>query len=195
MAVDSRKRNWACILYPESCVENWEKILDGQYLPWMLSPLHDNDLDDEGNIKKAHYHLLFLFEGKKSYFQILDICKSIGATIPVPVGDARKMVRYLCHLDETDHKKAKYQISDIVNHTGNDISKYFLPSADEQLRISGEIMRFIEENQITEFTDLESIIFHTRYNEWYLVLRNDKYFFDMKIRSLRNVLKGIPKSN
>ena len=62
-----RIRNWATIVYPESAPDNWQEILKGQLVPAFISPLHDLDYDENGELKKEHYHILLLFGGVKTY--------------------------------------------------------------------------------------------------------------------------------
>ena len=52
---DSRARNWSLVVYPESAPENWRDILDDYHIPWVESPLHDKDINPDGEIKKAHW--------------------------------------------------------------------------------------------------------------------------------------------
>lgn len=185
---DNRKRNWTFLVYPESVYENWKEYLDNLFIPYVVSPLHEFDINDDGTLKKPHFHVLFCFEGKKSYDQICEICDEIKATRPFPVADKRKLIRYLVHIDNKD--KYQYSPDDIINCTGEDIAKYFLPSEDEKLHILADICRFIEEYQITEFNSLENYIRDVKYNEWYYTLKCEKVFIDMKLRSYRNVLKS-----
>lgn len=193
MADSKPKRVWTFLVYPESCVKDWKKKLDELFVPFVCSPLHEFDLYDDGLTKKAHWHVVTLFEGKKSYQAVNEFCQDIHATIPLPVLDTRKMIRYLIHIDDKD--KYQYNQSDIDNHSGNDISKYFLPTQDECLHIVADIMRFIEANQVTEFNTLESYIRECRYDEWYYTFKCERNFFDMKIRSYRNAFKGDSRIN
>ena len=47
MKKDTRRRNFATIVYPDSAPENWLKILASHHVPACVSPLHDSDLYDE----------------------------------------------------------------------------------------------------------------------------------------------------
>ena len=65
---DTRTRNWSFIIYPESAPQNWIEQLKGEMIPFAVSPLHDEDINEgTGEVKKAHLHILLCFEGKKSY--------------------------------------------------------------------------------------------------------------------------------
>ena len=63
---DTRVRNFATVVYPESAPENWQEILAEQFIPAFISPLHDKDINPTGEPKKPHYHVMIMYEGKKS---------------------------------------------------------------------------------------------------------------------------------
>ena len=58
---DKRVRSWATVLYPESAKDNWLEILGEQCVPCFVSPLHNLDVNADGEIKKEHFHILFVF--------------------------------------------------------------------------------------------------------------------------------------
>ena len=69
MAKDTRTRVWTFLVYPDSAPENWRDLLDEQHIEFIVSPLHDRDINPTGEPKKPHWHLMLTFEGKKSYEQ------------------------------------------------------------------------------------------------------------------------------
>ena len=116
--IDTRGRTWATVLYPESASDNWLQILGEQCVPCFVSPLHNLDVNPDGEIKKAHYHILFTFEGKKTKEQVLEIVKLINGVGLEPVKSTRGYARYLCHLDNPE--KHQYNIDDVVQFGGAD---------------------------------------------------------------------------
>ncbi|HDT7711324.1 TPA: replication protein, partial [Enterococcus faecium] len=48
---DERTRNWTFVVYPESAPENWREFLDELHVPWVESPLHDKDVNPDGELK------------------------------------------------------------------------------------------------------------------------------------------------
>ena len=42
-ARDSRVRNFATMVYPESAPENWRETLAGYFVPGFISPIHDKE--------------------------------------------------------------------------------------------------------------------------------------------------------
>ena len=75
---DDRVRNFATVVYPESAPENWQETLAGEFIPSFISPLHDKDINPGGEPKKPHYHVILMFEGKKSMEQVKEITAKIG---------------------------------------------------------------------------------------------------------------------
>lgn len=48
---ESRTRNWATVVYPESVTPNWEIVLSEMHVPTLISPLHDRDINPIGDKK------------------------------------------------------------------------------------------------------------------------------------------------
>ena len=126
---DTRYRNWATVVYPESAPENWLDLLQGKYIPGFVSPLHDNDKNPTGEDKKAHYHVLFLFEGKKSKNQVQEIVDLINGVGLEHINSIRGYARYLCHLDNPE--KAQYDINDTYEISNSEfISSFYSGTAN-----------------------------------------------------------------
>ena len=62
--VDNRARNWSLVVYPESAPGR--DILDDYHIPWVESPLHDKDVNPDGEIKKRIGILVCFFWKKKA---------------------------------------------------------------------------------------------------------------------------------
>lgn len=128
---DNRFRNWCCEVYPESAPSNWLQILSGQHIPALVSPLHEFDHNEIGELKKPHFHILMCFEGKKSYDQFKEYASEFKGVVPplkkAVVASVRGYARYLCHLDDPD--KWQYDVSQIKALSGADYETYTtLPS-------------------------------------------------------------------
>lgn len=167
MAKDTRSRTWTFLVYPESAPENWRNLLDEQHIAWVESPLHDRDINPTGEPKKAHYHILLVFEGKKSYDQILEIISCTNGTIPQRVNNQRSMVRYFAHIDNPD--KAQYNITELVCHGGIDIGDLLTVGSGQKQQFIKEMMDFVRDHDIEEFYELAD--YAREYNEdWFNVL-------------------------
>ena len=57
--IPSRSRIFATVVYPESAPEDWRERLEGEHVKAMVSPLHCLDTLPTGEVKKAHYHVLW----------------------------------------------------------------------------------------------------------------------------------------
>lgn len=111
-------RNYTFLLYPESAVEDWYNILNEMQVPAVISPLHTGEKEN-GEPLKPHYHIVLMYSQKHSIAQALEVISEIKGVPNLTnnykkfvVGDLKKMLRYLCHLDEGEDKP-KYPITDV----------------------------------------------------------------------------------
>ena len=163
---DTRVRNYATVVYPESVVDNWIDILSDLHIPVFISPLHDKDTNPTGEPKKAHYHVVFMFEGKKSIEQIKAITDEIGAVGQEPISSIRGYARYLCHLDNPE--KAQYNQSDVRCLSGADYSAVIGLTTDKYKAIR-EMMQFCKEYNIYSYADLLELA-SEEHCDWFRVL-------------------------
>lgn len=157
MAGNARTRNWTVVFYPESCPKNWRDIITNWHARAYVSPLHDKDKnpDAEGGgdaIKKAHYHLVVCYDGPKSFEQVKENTDELNGTIPQRVDSLRGIIRYLVHMDNPE--KAQYSKADISLFNGADLDVMFAPSPSQMKQMRRDIIDFIKEQNITEFSDL-----------------------------------------
>ena len=87
---------------------------------------HDKDTNDDGTIKKTHYHLRIFYKDKKSISAWAKFFNVNQNDIQI-LTDKRLSIRYLIHIDSKD--KFLYNYDDIV--TNFDISNYFLDKKNE----------------------------------------------------------------
>ena len=182
---DNRTRSWTFVLYPESAPEHWRDILDELHIQWVESPLHDKDINATGETKKPHWHILLIFNGKKSYEQIKEITDSLNAPIPERCHDCKAMVRYMAHLDNPS--KFQYKISDIIAHGGFDLAEALRPSSSQRYNLINEMISFISENYILEFQDLLDYARLNKFDSWFpLLCDNSAYVVGQYIKSQRH---------
>ncbi|WP_217492410.1 Rep family protein, partial [Lysinibacillus xylanilyticus] len=79
---DERTKTWTFVIYPESAPENWREIIGEEHTPWVESPLHDKDVNADGEVKKPHWHVLMMYNSKKSFNQIKRLTDELNAPIP-----------------------------------------------------------------------------------------------------------------
>lgn len=182
---DERVRNWSFLVYPESAPANWRDMLDDLHIQWVESPLHEFDTNPSGDVKKAHWHVLLLFEGKKSYSQIKEITGTLNATVPQICQSAKGLVRYMAHLDNPE--KYQYSPSEIVAHGGVDIQDLLKPTSASRYVLIREMMQFVRERGITEYYQLIDYAMENRFDDWFpLLCDSATYPMNALIKSLRN---------
>ena len=162
-------RDWTFIVYPESAPDNWRTVLDETHLRWIESPLHDKDMNADGEIKKSHYHILLTFDGPVTEKQVIKLIDSLNTPLPKKVGSARGLVRYMAHLDNPE--KYQYSRDEIVGHCGADVESYFELTKTSKMSVMKEIITYIYENKIDNYADFLMIcIQHS--DDWFDVAIN-----------------------
>lgn len=168
MEKQKRTRNFATVVYPtsEKTPENWQDILREQIIPAFISPLHDKDKNTTGEVKKAHYHIIIMFEGVKTIEQAREVFDLIGGVGIEPIKSIRAYVRYLCHLDNPE--KAQYSIEDVICCSGADYQS-MIESPQDKYILLGEIMDYCEQKDIVSYAEL---LKYARENNraWFIVL-------------------------
>ena len=147
-----RAKSWTVVAYPESLPENWLSLLRDSMVDCFVSPLHDKDVNPDGEVKKAHYHILFSFGSMKSLDQVKEICEGFGCTVhPQITKSYRNCARYLCHLDNPD--KYQYPQSDVIEIGSCDyLASIGLPT--DKYTMIGEMIEFCEINQMYLYSTL-----------------------------------------
>lgn len=162
----SRTRNYATVVYPDSAVEAWQQILADQCIPVFISPLHDQDINPNGEPKKPHYHVLIMFENLKTREQAQAVFGRINGIGCEVVQSLRGYSRYLCHLDNPE--KHQYAADDVKSLCGADyMAAIGLPT--DKYKAIGEMMEFIVANDIYIYSDL---LDYARINrsDWFRIL-------------------------
>src|SRR5699024_1058954 len=182
---DERTRNWTFVVYPESAPEDWREIIDDLHVPWIESPLHDKDVNPDGEIKKPHWHVMIMFSSNKSYNQIREITMKLRSPNPQKVANAKGMVRYFAHLDNPE--KFQYDKTEIIEHAGADVSPYLAVTYAERYELIREMMSFVKEKKIIEMKDLLDYAMNERFDDWFpLLCDNSAYIMDSYIKSNRH---------
>lgn len=163
---NKRTRNWGTIVYMESAPENWKMILEEQHIPALVSPLHDKDINANGELKKEHYHVMLMFNGVKTAEQAQEVFSLIGGVGTEAIKCSKAYARYLCHLDNPD--KAQYNIDDVMYFSGADYDNILRLATDKYSAI-GEMIEFCLQNGIVSYAQL---LLYARENrqDWFRVL-------------------------
>lgn len=182
-------RSWAFVVYPDSASEEWRDILQRTGLPFAISPFHDQDKNPDGTEKKPHYHVICYYENPTTYKNVKEnVCDTINATIPLKLESMRGMYRYHLHLDNPE----KYQYNDWEREffNGFDVMKVTELTRTEVQKLLREIIAFIQDNDILEYSDLINCFFENNCNELFDVASSHTVFLGKVIDSRRNKLKS-----
>lgn len=149
---DKRGRNWWFVVYPDSLPDNWLALLDEMHIPIFVSPLHDKDINANGEPKKPHYHVILMFDGNKSFEQILEISQCLlHGTIPQRIDHLRGAVRYLIHADNPE--KFQYDVKDIISLCCADLDSAMQKSATVRHYDLAAMRKYIRDNDIYSFAE------------------------------------------
>lgn len=179
-----KKRNWTFVLYPESAPEDWREQLQKTGLLCAISPLHDRDVNPDGEVKKAHYHVILCYSGPTSYDVVKRLTDSLSQPIPQPLEQVRGMYRYFTHKDNPD--KAQYSDDDISTINGFDIRDFVELTGSEIDNIKKSIQSLILDLNITEYSVLMDYLLSYDNPDYYSVAASNTLFFNTYLSSRRN---------
>lgn len=110
---NERFYNWCFITY-----ENPIELLKDKPVQVCISPCHDKDLDENGNLKKPHYHCIVHYDNGVTINRVVKDLMNIGANSHYEgVTSKTSYEEYLTHSDGQsidDLNKYEYDKKDIV---------------------------------------------------------------------------------
>lgn len=183
-------RNWSFIVYPESMNSSlFQDLLNdsdnsqkgSNPFSVLISPVHDKDVDEFGQIKKAHYHILKMHKeavtpvGAKRYAQIR------GLLLPEQC-NKRKMARYLCHLDNPE--KYLYCVDDVISYNCNYLD--IIGSVGDKYEDYRIFMDMIQEHDILYFSDLADFCKDNEPDLFRSLVSGKTFFLEKYIRERRS---------
>lgn len=99
-------RHFAYVVYPESAPEDWIEQLRNTGLAFVVSPLHDKDVNPDGTKKKPHWHVIISWGNSTTYASAKKIAEdTLKCPRPEILKNPTGMYRYLTHKDNPE----KYQ--------------------------------------------------------------------------------------
>lgn len=177
-----RNLRWTTIVYPESASSNFLDVLKDFHVPFLLSPLHDKDVDGDGVIKKSHYHLVLYFDSLKSSAQAQVIFDAIGGVGCQSVQSPVSYARYLIHADDPD--KYQYSAEDVVAY-GLDYLQCSLDEKSQKYLGISDVITYVIENNIESFSRL--LIVTSQLNRHiFEVVCDNAYLVKSFMSSIRN---------
>jgi len=166
VSISRRYKNFGTIVYPESAPDDWQERLNQLRIPAIISPLHDRDITEDGEIKKEHYHVLLMYDGVKTLEQAredISMFNGVGCEV---VRSIRGYARYLIHADDPD--KYQYDAKDVIELNGADFSHIARGVTDKYMAIA-EMMDYCKQNGIISYAQLLEIARETNYS-WFMAL-------------------------
>lgn len=187
---ESRFRDFATIVYPDSenTPENWMGILQDMHVPCFISPFHDQDVDESGKPKKAHYHVMFMFDSVKTKEQAIELISQIGGVGCEIVKTRRGHARYLCHLD--DYNKAQYSKDNVIQFGGADYEEVISLVSDKYATLK-EIICFIKENGVTNIFELIEYAEAENLSDWWRMCMDKPYIINIYVTSSKDRLSQV----
>lgn len=182
--IERRARNWLLEAYPDSAPNNWIQLLDDLHLEFLVSPLHDSDVNGNGETKKPHWHIVMMFDGNKSFEQIKFFSDLIHGPFPIICNNLKSSVRYLIHADNPE--KAQYPFDGVRSFGGADFVSLFEVSTRAEMREVQAIENWIRDQGISSWMDFKIRLASDCPDEWYY-LATCKYSINFRecIRSAR----------
>lgn len=177
-----RIRNVATIVYLDSVVPEYIENLRSQHVRALLSPVHDQDFNEDGTPKKPHRHLMLMFDGVQTEEQILEVLvhvlgENCSKHLEV-IKSVRGYARYLIHMDDPD--KAQYAAADVIAIAGVDYTSLIAmdsEAADEAIWV--EIYSYWREHRyepdMLYFSAFMDFCF-VSHRDWWVFLSNKKAY-------------------
>lgn len=182
-----KKRYWAFVLYIDSAPQNWKDILQETGLPCAISPYHDKDLNADLTPKKPHYHIILCYDGPTTFNNVKSLTVDrLNSTIPIPLEQVSGYYRYLTHLDNPE--KFQYNNDDIITLNGFCSDNYETLTTTQINKIKIEILKFIDDNKIYEYSLLLEILRKSDLYNLLDVAMNHTILFNTYITSKRHFL-------
>lgn len=102
-------RHFSYVVYPESAPSDWVEELKRRGLAFVVSPLHDKDINPDGTPKKAHYHIIVSWGNTTTYRAARGLCVLLNCPQPQLLKSCNGMYRYLTHKDNPEKFQYKEQ--------------------------------------------------------------------------------------
>lgn len=179
-----KKRNWAFVAYPESLPADWIDRLQATGLPFAVSPLHQFDVDPNGELKKPHYHVIVCYPGPTTLSVVSALTADLGQPNPTALESVKGYYRYFTHKDNPE--KYQYDEKEIRSFGGFDISEWEDLTAREILLLKEKIVGLIRDQNITEYSTLVEYLIDNGYSQEWSIVSNHTIFFERYVTSRRH---------
>lgn len=157
----SKSKYFCAMLYPDSATYDTDyviKALAQENLTFAVSPIHDRDVDEDGALKKRHYHLLLAYSSATTLSNIRGWFNACG----MPESELHSVrvcasgvgyYRYLTHKDNPE--KVQYDDKDVrIFNDYNEIFKKFSNTESDRIDKLVRIFQIVDELNTISFHNL-----------------------------------------
>lgn len=102
-------RHFSYVIYPDSAPADWIEQLKNIGLAFVVSPLHNRDINADGTKKKDHWHIIVSWGNTTTYRAAKGLCNILNCPIPQMLRNCNGMYRYLTHRDNPEKHQYKEQ--------------------------------------------------------------------------------------
>lgn len=102
-------RHFSYVIYPDSAPADWIEQLKNIGLAFVVSPLHNRDINADGTKKKDHWHIIVSWGNTTTYRAAKGLCNILNCPIPQMLRNCNGMYRYLTHKDNPEKHQYKEQ--------------------------------------------------------------------------------------
>lgn len=181
MTADTKSKgtHWIFIVYPESAPETWREQLEATGLPFVVSPLHDRDVNPDGSPKKAHYHVIVSYGQAQRYSSVIGLRVITNGPFPIKCNSVSGTYAYLTHRNNPE--KAQYRSEEIERFNGweKQLESHEISVIKRQLTI----MCFVED--IREYSEFIVVALGMG-GDYESVASTNTFYFDRLISSYRH---------
>lgn len=189
-----KARYWQAVMYPESMIEDWQLLISDKLQYAGAYCIHDKDVDENGDARKSHVHIILAFNNTTTYKHALSVFKELGSCNTCErVLNIRRAYDYLIHNTESSKKLGKYQYANNERVTFNnfDIGAFEQLSLNDKLSIKKELSSLIRTQHFFNFDDFDAYVIENLSLEHYQVMCENQGYFNNLVRGHYNKIRGL----
>ena len=180
----TKGRYWGFVVYPESLPSDYEDLITNIGVPMAWSPLHDKDLNPDGEPKKPHFHCIVYYDNTTTMKAVKEnVCEKLNGTIPIKLENMRGMYRYHLHLDNPE--KYQYDDRDRRFFNGFDTNRVDTLTETEISQLLNQIEQIVIDKSIIEYADLIDLLSSDDLVNLKNVARKNTFYLNTYIKSRR----------
>lgn len=181
---------WVGILYPENMIEDWKECIGDTVEVAYAYCVHDKDLDNDGDDRKVHLHLILAFPNTTTYKNAFSVFSTLNAPGRVCVNTVQKVINirqkyeYLIHNTDDCRKKNKhlYDVKERITGNNFDIGAFEQISSAEKNKMLLELCNDISQNGFTNFADFYLYVMSNYDDNYFEILKGYSGFLERLTR-------------